>query len=127
ALAAYLLLRPRGADVSPGQWATFAVLAAACAVAQLFVVITPLNQSYHTTIVFLLPGALLLPPELLPLVALLQHVPEWPKERYAWYIQGFNIANYAIDLLAAWASARAVLHATWLIPSDRPRAAVAWL
>jgi len=127
ALAAYLLLRPRGADVSPGQWATFAVLAAACAVAQLFVVITPLNQSYHTTIVFLLPGALLLPPELLPLVALIQHVPEWLKERYAWYIQGFNIANYAIDLLAAWASARAVLHATWLIPSDRPRAAVAWL
>jgi diguanylate cyclase (GGDEF)-like protein/putative nucleotidyltransferase with HDIG domain len=126
-LAAHLLLRLHGADVGAGQWATFALLATAAAAAQFFVVITPRNQSYHTTIVFLVPAALLLPPEFLPLVALIQHLPEWLKKRYALYIQGFNIANYTLDLLAAWASAQAVLHATWLIPSDRPRSAAAWL
>ncbi len=127
ALAAHLLLRLHGADVGAGQWATFALLAAAAAAAQVFVVITPRNQSYHTTIVFLVPAALVLPPELLPLVALIQHLPEWLKKRYALYIQGFNIANYTLDLLAAWASAQAVMHATWLIPGDRPRSAAAWL
>jgi diguanylate cyclase (GGDEF)-like protein/putative nucleotidyltransferase with HDIG domain len=127
AVAAHLLLRLHGADASADQWATFALLATAAALAQVFVVITPRNQSYHTTIVFLIAAALLLPPELLPLVALIQHVPEWLKKRYAWYIQGFNIANYALDLLAAWASAQAVMHASWLIPGDRPRAAAAWL
>jgi diguanylate cyclase (GGDEF)-like protein/putative nucleotidyltransferase with HDIG domain len=113
--------------VGGDEWAKFALLATAVAVAQVFVVITPRNQSYHTTIVFLIPAVLLLPPEFLPLVALIQHVPEWLKERYAWYIQGFNIANYALDLLAAWASAQAIIHATWLIPGERPRIAVAWL
>ena len=49
---------------TPG-WATFVILGASAAVAQLFVVRTPRNQSYHTTIVFLIPAVLLLPPELL--------------------------------------------------------------
>ena len=52
---------------SPG-WTTFVVLALIAAVAQLFVVRTPRNQSYHTTIVFLIPAAMLLPPELVALV-----------------------------------------------------------
>ena len=127
ALAAHLVLRLHGIDARSDDWATFTILAAACAAAQVFVVITPRNQSYHTTIVFLLPAALLLPPEFLPVVALIQHIPEWLKERYPWYIQSFNIANYALDLLAAWAGARAVMHANWLIPQDRPRMAAAWL
>jgi diguanylate cyclase (GGDEF)-like protein/putative nucleotidyltransferase with HDIG domain len=127
-VAVHLLLRRHGAlDASSDVWATLIILAGACAAAQVFVVITPRNQSYHTTIVFLLPAVLLLPPEFLPLVALIQHIPEWLKERYAWYIQSFNIANYAIDLLAAWVAARAVMHASWLIPQDRPRMAAAWL
>jgi hypothetical protein len=46
-------------------WATFFVLSASAAVAQLFVVRTPRDQCYHTTIVFLIPGVLLLPPELM--------------------------------------------------------------
>src|SRR5262245_54496457 len=53
-------------DIGTEQWATFAVLATASALAQLFVVITPRNQSYHMSIVFIVPAALLLPPELLP-------------------------------------------------------------
>ena len=43
-------------------WTTFAILAAIAATAQLFVVSTPRHQSYHTTIVFLIPAVMLLPP-----------------------------------------------------------------
>src|SRR4029078_5213811 len=86
---------------TPG-WPTFLVLASCAAVAQLFVVRTPRDQSYHTTIVFLIPAAMLLPPELVALMGVVQHIPEWLKVRYPWYIQGFNIANYTLNGLAAW-------------------------
>src|SRR6185503_10463943 len=59
------------------------------------------DQSYHTTIVFLIPAAMLLPPELVALMGVVQHIPEWLKVRYPWYIQGFNIANYTLNGLAA--------------------------
>jgi diguanylate cyclase (GGDEF)-like protein/putative nucleotidyltransferase with HDIG domain len=124
ALASRLLFG--SGDVNGDEIATFVVLAAAAAMAQIFVVITPRNQSYHTTIVFLIPAALLLPPQFLPLVAVVQHVPEWLKERYAWYIQTFNIANYTLDLLAASAAAHALLRAPWLIPNDSLRYAAAY-
>ena len=68
---------------------------------------TPRDQSYHTTIVFLIPAALLLPPELVALMGVVQHIPEWLKVRYPWYIQGFNIANYTLNGLAAWAAVAA--------------------
>jgi diguanylate cyclase (GGDEF)-like protein len=32
----------------------------------------------------------------------LQHVPEWLRQRYPWFIQGFNIANVVLSGLAAW-------------------------
>jgi diguanylate cyclase (GGDEF)-like protein/putative nucleotidyltransferase with HDIG domain len=83
-------------------WSTFFVLAACAAIAQLFVVRTPRDQSYHTTIVFLIPAALLLPPELVALMGVVQHIPEWLKVRYPWYIQSFNICNYTLNGLAAW-------------------------
>src|SRR6187431_3821583 len=90
--------------LKPGThgWPTFLVLASCAAVAQLFVVRTPRDQSYHTTIVFLIPAAMLLPPELVALMGVVQHIPEWLKVRYPWYIQGFNIANYTLNGLAAW-------------------------
>ena len=87
---------------SSDGWPTFLILASCAAVAQLFVVRTPRDQSYHTTIVFLIPAALLLPPELVALMGVVQHIPEWLKIRYPWYIQGFNIANYTLNGLAAW-------------------------
>jgi diguanylate cyclase (GGDEF)-like protein/putative nucleotidyltransferase with HDIG domain len=89
--------------LSPGTrgWPTFFVLASCAAVAQLFVVRTPRDQSYHTTIVFLIPAAILLPPELVALVGIVQHIPEWLKVRYPWYIQSFNICNYTLNGLAA--------------------------
>jgi diguanylate cyclase (GGDEF)-like protein/putative nucleotidyltransferase with HDIG domain len=108
-------------------WTAFLVLSACAAVAQLFVVRTTRDQSYHTSTAFLIAGALLLPPELVLLMGVVQHVPEWLKHRYAWYIQTFNIANYTLDGLAAWGVARLVLgHAPgWA--NGGPRAAVAGL
>jgi putative nucleotidyltransferase with HDIG domain len=38
----------------------------------------------------------------------LQHLPEWLRQRYPWYIQTFNIANYVAAGLGAWAAAQAV-------------------
>lgn len=75
--------------------------AAAAAIAQLFVVITPRNQSYHTTPVIAVAAAILLPPVALAFIAVVQHVPEWLHKRYPWYIQSFNIANYAVSGLVA--------------------------
>ena len=57
------------------QWPAFLILASAAATARLFVVRTPADQAYHTDIVFLIPAALILPPELLVLVAVVQMVP----------------------------------------------------
>jgi diguanylate cyclase (GGDEF)-like protein/putative nucleotidyltransferase with HDIG domain len=93
---------------TPG-WATFVILGLIAAVAQLFVVRTPRNQSYHTTIVFLIPAAMLLPPELVAFMGLIQHIPEWLKNRSAWYIQIFNICNWTLSILAAYAAFHAVL------------------
>jgi diguanylate cyclase (GGDEF)-like protein len=91
------------------QWPAFLILASAAATARLFVVRTPADQAYHTDIVFLIPAALILPPELLVLVAVVQMVPEWLKMRYRWYLQTFNILDYSLSAMAAWFVGR------WLI------------
>ncbi len=94
---------------TPG-WTTFFVFGAIAATAQLFVVRMPrLNQSYHTTIVFLVPAAMLLPPELVALMGVVQHLPEWLKTRSAWYIQIFNICNWTLSMLAAYAAFHGIL------------------
>jgi diguanylate cyclase (GGDEF)-like protein/putative nucleotidyltransferase with HDIG domain len=108
------------------SWVTFAVLAAAATVAHTFPVKSPPNAMYHTSVVFLVAAALLLPPELLVLIPLVQTVPEWLKERTPWPIQGFNISNYTLDSLAAWGAARLVNdHAGGLISNSNARFAVA--
>ena len=61
---------------------------------------TPGNKSYHTTGVFLIAAVLLLPLELLVLVALVQHVPEWLRSRDTWYIQTFNILDHTLAMMA---------------------------
>jgi diguanylate cyclase (GGDEF)-like protein/putative nucleotidyltransferase with HDIG domain len=110
AIAIFVTL-PFLARLSPSTpgWTTFALLALGVAGAQLFVTVTPGNQSYHTTAVFLLPAALLLPPELVALMAFVQHVPDWLKRRLPFHIQAFNIANYTLATMAAWAAARGIL------------------
>jgi diguanylate cyclase (GGDEF)-like protein len=52
-------------------------------------------------LVFTVAGAVLLPPELLVLLCVLQHGSDWAKERYPWYIQLFNICNYTVAAAAA--------------------------
>ena len=96
-------------SVDAEGWMTFVVLATIAAVAQLFVVRTPRNQSYHTTIVFLLPAAMLLPPALVAVIGVLHHIPEWLKSRSVWYIQIFNICNWTLAMLAAYASFHAIV------------------
>jgi diguanylate cyclase (GGDEF)-like protein/putative nucleotidyltransferase with HDIG domain len=109
---------------TPG-WATFLVLGSTAAIAQLFVVRTPRNQAYHTTVVFLIPAVMLLPPELVALLGLIQHVPEWLKNRNAWYSQTFNICSWTLSLLATWASFHAILGADHFIPNGDLRLALA--
>jgi diguanylate cyclase (GGDEF)-like protein/putative nucleotidyltransferase with HDIG domain len=104
---------PRLDDRADG-WFTFLILAGAAGVAQLFLVRTGKNTSYHTTIVFLIPAALLLPPEQVALIPIIQHLPDWLKNRAAWYIQSFNICNYTISILAASAGAHLVMDASFL-------------
>ncbi len=91
------------------MWVTFAILATATATAQLFVVHTPRDQTYHATAVFLLAAAMLLPPQLVATLGVIQHIPQWLKVRYRWQLQTFNICNYTIDVMAAWAVAHVVL------------------
>jgi diguanylate cyclase (GGDEF)-like protein/putative nucleotidyltransferase with HDIG domain len=112
ALAAAIAV-PQLAELSPSRqdWVEFVLLAGAAAVAQLFVVKTPHDQSYHTSIVFVMPAVFLLPLELVVLMAVVQHVPEWLKVRYPWFIQSFNICNHTTNLVAAWATAEFVLGA----------------
>ena len=90
-----------GAPIDQADWRLALLLGIGAAVAQLFVVLTPRNQSYHMTPVLVVAAAILLPPPLIAFVALVQHVPEWLRERYPWYIQTFNIANYTLSGLAA--------------------------
>lgn len=85
------------------HWTVFAALLAGGAFAQVFATLTPGNQVFHTGIAFSIAAALLLPPELVVVVCVAQHVPEWLRQRYPWFIQTFNIANVVLSGLTAWA------------------------
>ena len=98
---AYALAMADSPPIDRADWRLAILLAAGAAVAQLFVVVTPRNQSYQTAPVLVVAAAIVLPPPLLALVVIVQHIPEWLKERYPWYIQTFNIANYGLSALAA--------------------------
>jgi diguanylate cyclase (GGDEF)-like protein len=83
------------------RWGEFAFLLAGAAVAHYFVVHTSKNQVFHVGLAFAVAGALVLPPRLVVLMCVVQHLSDWAKERYAWYIQVFNIGNYVLAALAA--------------------------
>ena len=89
---------------------SFAVLGVGVAVAQLFAVRSPANQAYHTTAVFLLAAALVLPPELVALMAFVQHAPDWFRRTRPARIEVFNTANFTLAVLAAWGAADLVRH-----------------
>jgi diguanylate cyclase (GGDEF)-like protein/putative nucleotidyltransferase with HDIG domain len=110
------------------DWVTFVVLAAAATLAQVFPVKSPRNLMYHTSVVFLVAAALLLPPELIVLIPLVQTIPEWLKERYPWPIQVFNISNYTLDGLAAWGISHLIrYHTAGLFHTAHLRFAIAGL
>jgi diguanylate cyclase (GGDEF)-like protein len=91
-------------DVS---WPVFVAVLAGGALAQVFATPITANQVFHTGLAFSVAAALVLPPELVVVVCVVQHVPEWLRRRYPWYVQSFNIANVVLSGLAAW-SVRAV-------------------
>jgi diguanylate cyclase (GGDEF)-like protein/putative nucleotidyltransferase with HDIG domain len=108
------------------DWAVFGVLVSAASLAQLFPARTPRDQTYATAVIFLAAGAVLLPPELIPLMAVVPHVPEWLKARYRWYLQTFNICNWTLALLAGYGVAHAIREAS-PFSAPEPTAALAGL
>jgi hypothetical protein len=110
---------------SSRTWLQFALLTCCAAIAQLFNIRTGRNTSFHTAPAFVAAAVLLLPPELVALMLVLQHVPDWIKERFPAYIQSFNIANYVVSALAAWSAAHALLGADALGAAARPVAGIA--
>jgi hypothetical protein len=91
-----------------GDLAAFLALGAGAAFAQLWIIEIRANHGFPTSIAFLVAGALLLPPELVALLALAQYLPELLMRRAPLPIQAFNIANGTLNVLAAWLAARAV-------------------
>lgn len=95
-------------DSSAGQWKRFALLTVFASVSQLLSFHLNRRRVFHPAILFVVAGALLLPPELLILLIVVHCVPDWIKQRYPWYIQAFNIANYVVAGVAAWGMAQGI-------------------
>jgi two-component system, cell cycle sensor histidine kinase and response regulator CckA len=92
----------------PEDWLTFATLGAAAALAQRLIIPVGRNHGFPLAVVFLVAAAILLPPQLVALMGLAQHVPDLIDRRFSWYITTFNTANYTVSTLAAWAAAQLI-------------------
>src|SRR6476469_5354951 len=59
-------------------------------------------------------------------MGIVQHIPDWLKILYCWYLQTFNICNYVLGSMAVWFLAHHIM--TWNAIGDRTlRVAVAGL
>ncbi len=96
------------AHVEAIDWLHFAALAMLASLSQLLSFHLNRRRVFHPAILFVVAGALLLPPELLILLVVIHCLPDWLKQRYPWYIQTFNIANYVTSGVAAWAVGHAI-------------------
>jgi putative nucleotidyltransferase with HDIG domain len=96
------------AHVHTVDWRRFVTLAVLASVSQLLSFHLNRQRVFHPAILFVVAGALLLPPELMILLVVAHCLPDWFKQRYPWYIQTFNIANYVMSGIAAWAIGQAV-------------------
>ena len=96
------------AHVQTIDWRRFAALALLASVSQLLSFHLNRRRVFHPGIIFIVAGALLLPPELMILLVVVQCLPDWFKQRYPWHIQTFNIANYVTSGVAAWAVGQAI-------------------
>jgi diguanylate cyclase (GGDEF)-like protein len=92
------------------RWSFFLAVLVGGALAQVFAAHTPSNQVFHTGLAFSLAAALLLPPQLVVVVCVAQHLPEWLRQHYPWFVQSFNIANVVVSGLAAWSVRAAFAH-----------------
>jgi diguanylate cyclase (GGDEF)-like protein/putative nucleotidyltransferase with HDIG domain len=111
AVGAGLLLPAAGQlSLDTDGWITFAIFGGAAAIAQLFPVHTPKNNAFTPAILFMLPAAFLLPIELVALMPIVMHLPEWLKVRYPWFMQSFNIANHTINIFAAYGVGHVVMN-----------------
>jgi len=90
------------------DWGLFAALAVLASVSQLLSFHLNRRRVFHPAILFVVAGALLLPPELMILLVVIHCLPDWLKQRYPWYIQTFNIANYVTSGVVAWAVAQGI-------------------
>jgi len=96
------------AYVPATDWLRFGLLTALASASQLLSFHLNRQRVFHPAIVFVVAGALLLPPELLILLIVIHCIPDWFKQRYPWYIATFNIANYVMAGIAAWAVAQGI-------------------
>ena len=96
------------AHVDTIDWRRFAVLSVLASASQLLSFHLNRRRVFHPGILFVVAGALLLPPELMILLVVVQCLPDWFKHRYPWHIQTFNIANYVVSGVAAWVVAEAI-------------------
>jgi putative nucleotidyltransferase with HDIG domain len=87
------------------DWRRFGLLVGLASAAQLLSFHLNRRRIFHPAILFVVAGALLLRPEFLILLVVIHCVPDWFKQRYPWYIATFNIANYVMSGIAAWAVA----------------------
>jgi len=109
------------------HWDRFLLLAVLTSAAQLFTVEKPGNQTYKSSIVFLLPAAILLPAPLVVLLVFVQYLPEWVRSRKKLTVMGFNIMRGVLDTLATWGAFRLASDHLPLGRTDDLRFAVAGL
>jgi PAS domain S-box-containing protein len=90
------------------EWVAFAALLPLSALAPVFTVSIGRNHGFHLGTAIVVAAALVLPPELLGVVAAAQYVVSALRGRNDWFRFTFNTANNVLSALAAWAVADAI-------------------
>jgi diguanylate cyclase (GGDEF)-like protein/putative nucleotidyltransferase with HDIG domain len=109
-------------------WGAFACFAAAAAITQLLVTRSSSSRSAQVSLaVFIVAAALVLPLELVVIVPIAQHVPEWLKQRYTWTVQATSISCATFAAFAAWGAADLVLSGHELTANTTSKIALAGL
>lgn len=110
AVAALVAASASFASLAPStrELTSFAILLPLAALAPHFRVAVGRNHSFHAAPAFVVAGALVLPPALVVALTVALHVSQWGRDRYPWYIQGFNFSNYMLSALAAWLAAESI-------------------
>lgn len=89
-------------------WEAFAVLTVLATLSQVYVVEGRNNQSYRTSIAFLVAAVVVLGPAFIGPLVVLHYIPSWFKDRTRGLVQSFNIANTALAMIAAGAAFHAL-------------------